>query len=556
MKFILSLLLVAAVMLTGCTLGKTSLETDARDIVLPIDNTAEVMDGVVIVGYRENHREDAVSLMKVVDPNAKVRADIPSIQAISFKTGADLSSVKQALKAQFAADTTLKDKIKYIEPSYKRYQVEPVKPNTAMAKNGVVDDDYYEKYQWGMRKINAEAAWNAGYTGTGVTVAVVDTGIDGTHPDLADQTVEGYRPYFDEVIEPGEDSSYGGPHGTHVAGIIAARDNNLGVRGVAPGAKLMPIVIFEDGGYIGDDYVANGFLWAAEHGALVYNNSWGGKGYSFVLADTLAFIRYYYGAIIVASSGNSHTDEIHYPSCYPGVINVAASDPQDNITDFSTRGQWVTVAAPGDYFILSTVPRWDSGEFFDGIHPYAFYGGTSMATPHVTGTIALVLQKMGITSPAEGLPEVLAKSSHQTNPMQQPALPSYTSYQIRKLIANTADDIMAAGFDKDAGWGRVNAGRAVQAALPSDKGADLFIYANGGAYCYVSLYPKASNIPVYYGKADDNGQIHIIGIEPGEYTVYAGSGDAWYTGVAVESGVGMNVDISLSNGDNQIELNF
>ncbi len=140
--------------------------------------------------------------------------------------------------------------------------------------------------------------------------------------------------------------------------------------------------------------------------------------------------------------------------------------------------------------------------------------------------------------------------------MQQPALPSYTSYQIRKLIANTADDIMAAGFDKDAGWGRVNAGRAVQAALPSDKGADLFIYANGGAYCYVSLYPKASNIPVYYGKADDYGEIHIIGIEPGEYTLYAGSGDAWYTGLAVDDGIGMSVDVSLSNGENQVELIF
>ena len=552
MKFILSLLLVAAVMLTGCTLGKTSLETDARDIVLPIDNTAEVMDGIVIVGYREN-REDAVSLMKLVDPNAKVRADIPSVKAISFKTGTDLISVKKALKRQFDTDQTLKDKIKYIEPSYKRYQIEPVKPNTAMAKNGVVEDDYYEKYQWGMRKINAEAAWNAGYTGTGVTVAVVDTGIDGTHYDLLDQTVEGYRPYYGEVINPGEDSSYGGAHGTHVAGIIAARDNNRGVKGVAPGAKLMPIVIFDEYGYVGDDYVSEGLVWAAEHGALVYNNSWGGKGYSFILADTLAWIRYAYGAVIVASSGNSHTDEIHYPSCYPGVINVAASDPQDKVTDFSTRGQWVTVAAPGDYFILSTVPQWDTSEFFNGVDPFAFYGGTSMATPHVTGTIALVLEKLGITSSVDERAGALAKSSYTMDQMS-PAI-TYTSYQIRKLIAGTADDIMATGFDKDAGWGRVNAGRAVQATLPADKGADLFIYTNS-EYSYVSLYPNASTVPVYYGKADDYGDIHIIGIEPGEYTLYAGSGDAWYTGGTVDAEVGMTVDVSLSNGDNQVELNF
>jgi len=554
MKFILSLLLVAAVMLTGCTLGKSTSATDGKEIILPIDNTAEVMDKVVIVGYEENYRQDAISLMRLIDPNARIRTDIPAVKAISFQTGADLSSIKMALRAQFDADQTLKDKIRYIEPSYKRYQVEPVKNNAAMAKNGVsTTDDYYEQYQWGMRKINAEAAWSAGYTGTGVTVAVVDTGIDGTHFDLLDQTVEGYRPYYDEVIEPGEDSSYGGAHGTHVAGIIAARDNNLGVKGVAPGAKLMPIVIFDEFGYVGDDYVSDGLVWAAEHGALVYNNSWGGKGYSFLLADTLAFIRYFYSAIIVASSGNSHTDEIHYPSCYPGVINVAATDPQDKVTDFSTRGQWVTVAAPGDYFILSTVPYWDTGEFFDGVHPFAFYGGTSMATPHVTGTIALVLEKLGISSPVDGLLPESATLSHMKYQVEPST--AYTSYQIRKLIAGTADDIMATGFDKDSGWGRVNAGRAVQAALPADEGADLFISSDSG-YTYVSLYPEASNVPVYYGKADDNGQIHIIGIEPGEYTVYAGSGDAWYTGVAVESGVGMNVDISLSNGDNQIELNF
>ena len=179
MKFILSLLLVAAVMLTGCTLGKSTSATDGKEIILPIDNTAEVMDKVVIVGYEENYRQDAISLMRLIDPNARIRTDIPAVKAISFQTGADLSSIKMALRAQFDADQTLKDKIRYIEPSYKRYQVEPVKNNAAMAKNGVsTTDDYYEQYQWGMRKINAEAAWSAGYTGTGVTVAVVDTGID------------------------------------------------------------------------------------------------------------------------------------------------------------------------------------------------------------------------------------------------------------------------------------------------------------------------------------------------------------------------------------------
>lgn len=555
MKVVLSILLAAAVMLTGCTLGKTSSAVDPDDIVLPIDNTAEVMDNIVIVGYKDGCRQAAVSLIKLIDPNARMRVDLPSIKAVSFGTSADLTSIKAALKAQFSSDATLKDKIAYIEPSYKRYKVEPVKKaNTDIEKSKSLADEYpfedfYQKYQWGMRKINAPAAWAAGYTGSGIVVAVVDTGIDGTHFDLLGQTVQGYRPYYDELIAAGADSSYGGAHGTHVAGIIAARDDGSGVKGVAPGASVMPIVIFDDVGYIGDDYVAGGILWAAEHGATVYNNSWGGKGYSFVLADMLALVRYYYGAVIVASAGNSHTDEIHYPSCYPGVINVAASDPQDAVTNFSTRGQWVTVAAPGDYYILSTVPLWDTDEFFDGVHPYAFYGGTSMATPHVSGVAALVLEKLGVGAVASRI----AKSSMLSSPTPSTL---YTPYQIRKLIAGTADDIADSGFDTASGWGRVNAGKAVSESLPSSEGANLFI--NSDQPCtYVSLYPKTSGVPVYYGKADDFWYyLHIIGIEPGEYTLYAGSGDAWYTGVPVEAAVGIQVDVSLAEGDNTVNLNF
>lgn len=545
MKFILSIVLASVVVLTGCNLQSTTPTTE--DVVLPIDKTAETMDNIVIVGYKDTtYKNEAVQLIQSIDSGATIRADLSTIKAISFKTSLDLKSIKSGIKTAFETNANLKDKFSYIEPSYKRYLIEPITNNnlksesilkaTAKAKTfAYEDDEAYWKYLWGIRMIKAPEVWNTGYTGNGITVAVVDTGVDGTHPDLQGQLVTGYRPYTGDTLPADADNSYGGAHGTHVSGTIAAKNDGKGVVGVAPHAKIMPIIIFDtdagdhDGYYIGDDLVAEGLLWAAEHDAKIFSNSWGGKGYSSILAYTISYIMANYNGVFVASAGNSHTDEIHYPSCYPGVINVAASNAEDEITQFSTRGRWVTVAAPGDTSILSTVPQWDEDEFFDGENPYALYGGTSMATPHVTATIALELEKLGDTS--------------------------YTPYQIRKLISETADDIQAEGFDTDSGWGRVNAKSAIDAVLPSEEGSNVVLFFNT-PYAYVSMYPEDSDVPVYYGKADSEGVLPITGIEPGTYTIYCASGDAWYAGIDVENQVAFSETITLDGGINRIDIQF
>ncbi|HOK83225.1 MAG TPA: S8 family serine peptidase, partial [Pseudothermotoga sp.] len=471
-RLIIVLVLSVVLLLAGCMNNSVQNSQQPEDIVAAIDKGAEVMSNVVIVGYKDGYKQDIVNLIKSIDENATVRVDfkLDQTNVISFSTSIDYSTMREKIINKLKSDETLKEKINYVEPSYRRYLIEPITNNSwkdseiaSKAKIAYVDqqEEFFEKYMWGIRKVKAPEAWELGYTGKGVIVAVVDTGVDGTHPDLQGQLVEGYRPLTDETLPAASDSSFGGAHGTHVAGTIAASDNSIGVVGVAPDAKIMPIVIFDtgepetggDGGYIGDDYVAEGFMWAFDHGAMIFSNSWGGKGYSITLAHTIAEIMYY-GGIFVASAGNSHTDEIHYPSCYPGVINVAASTANDGITHFSTRGRWVTVAAPGDYTILSTVPLWDSSEFFDEENPYALYGGTSMATPHVSGVIALLLEKLGPSETGGKSKEAIELT--------------YTPYQIRKHIAATADDIMAPGFDHDSGWGRVNAEKALTQDLPSD----------------------------------------------------------------------------------------
>lgn len=554
LMFALAALLLA---LSSCMINQNaSPNPNVENIVVPIDKDAEIMEGIVIVGY-EASKQDAIDLVTKIDPTATVRADLEKINAISFRTSLPYSQIRTRIMEELKKNADLREKISYVEPSYRRYLIEPVKndnakdllESTLKAKTiAVEEEEEFWEWLWGIRKVKAPEAWELGYTGEGIIVAVIDTGVDGTHPDLQDQLVEGYRPLTGETLEPDMDSSFGGAHGTHVAGTIAAKKDGIGVVGVAPSAKIMPIVIFdtgaatptgEDGGYIGDDYVAAGFLWALEKGARVFSNSWGGKGYSITLAHTIAWV-IRNGGVVVASAGNSHTDEIHYPSCYPGVINVAASTAVDGITYFSTRGRWITVAAPGDYTILSTVPLWDTSEFFDGENPYAFYGGTSMATPHVSGLVALLLEKL---------------DKEEVN---------YTVYQIRKHVAATADDIMAPGFDHDSGWGRINAYRALTQPLPADQGANVYfqfyysyfdsqaneIVTELAPQVYVTMYPENETVPVYYGKSDDDGFLPLVGIEPGTYDVYMAFGDAAYLELPVSMQKAKHRKITVYNGDN------
>ena len=557
-RFLIAITLVA-LFLAGCMSNipkNNASEKTFEEIVAPIEKDAEIMENIVIVGYTDSI-DDAIELVKSIDPNASVRVRLEQINAVSFKTTLSFAEIRSQILERLKSDVQLREKISYVEPSYKRDLIKPVKndnakdllESTVETKQVMVADEFW-KWLWGIRKVKAPQAWELGYTGEGIIVAVVDTGVDGTHPDLQGQLVEGYRPLTGETLSPYMDSSFGGSHGTHVAGTIAAKRDETGVVGVAPNAKIMPIVIFEFVGtrlvYIGDDLVAYGFLWAAENGARIFSNSWGGKRYSITLARTIALIMRVRNGIFVAAAGNSHTDEINYPSCYPGVINVAASTAVDGITYFSTRGRWITVAAPGDHTILSTVPRRNEVEFFDGENPYAFKGGTSMATPHVSGVIALLLEKLdrqGVT---------------------------YTPYQIRKHIANTADDIMARGFDHDSGWGRVNAHRALTQNLPSEVGANVFFQfyvrdISNKVYpapqVYVTMYPQSSTIPVYYGKSDELGLLWFVGIEPGVYDVYMALGDAAYLG-GLPTNLQMThyMRITVHNGDNPFthvfEFNF
>ena len=517
---------------TSCT-NVQSVESNGLVVPPEIFNFSEgdYYEGVLNIGYADY--DQALNLIGQI--NGTIQKHVPQIQAFSVTFPGTIENARIILENALNDNETLKKAIRFIEPSFKRYLIQPVKNDKLKSTERVIPD--LENYNWGSKMVKAPEAWEAGYTGDGVVVAVVDTGVDMSHPDLINQCIGGYAPYTDTILAPATDNSQGvETHGTHVSGTIAAENNDFGITGVAYNAQIMNIRIFDadcPDSYIGDIFVAAGLVWAVDQGAQVTNNSWGGKGYSNTLLDA-----FNYGlknnVVHVVSEGNGHTNEVTHPSANPGMVNVAACTATKGITNFSSRGQWLTVAAPGDYTILSTVPLWDAGEFaFE--QPYAFYGGTSMASPHVTGVIALLIEKLEKSTPAAISNRAIA----------------YTPYQIRKMIELGAEDIMAPGFDVDSGWGIVQADATLDIDINTvEEGSNLIVSAfttddQPLSGLYVTIKPRGFTAPEFYGKTNDVGVLEFCELVPGEYDFYFG----WFEGTDPVFQEGMHQVYELIPGD-------
>lgn len=250
--------------------------------------------------------------------------------------------------------------------------------------------------QWHMTRVGAEKGWEYA-CGEGVTVAVVDTGIacyddkgfmKGT--DLAGTTcVDGYNFVGKNTIAADDQG-----HGTHVAGTIAQTTNNgVGVAGLAHCAKLMPVKVLSARGWGTMADVAEGIRWASDHGAQVINLSLGSSQKSGVVHKAVehAIAK---GTIVVAAAGNSG-GSVGYPAAYDGVIAVSATDKNDAIAWFSSRGPEVTIGAPGVGVTQQTIC--ENGK--NKCEQWGVFNGTSMASPHVAGAAALLVGQ-GITDPA------------------------------------------------------------------------------------------------------------------------------------------------------------
>ena len=273
--------------------------------------------------------------------------------------------------------------------------------------------DPLESSQWGWRRLGGSELGRLG-DGSGLVVAVLDTGVDANHPDLAGRVLPGW----DSMNPEGDGRTDPNGHGTHVAGILgAARGNGEGISGVAPGVQILPVRVLDETGNGDDDELALGIIWAVDNGADILNLSIGGAIPSTLLEGAIDHALAN-GVLVVVAAGNDGAtgNEPSYPAAYRQVLAVGSTDSSDRRSIFSNTGGYLDVAAPGSW-IVST---WPGGR-------YQTSSGTSMAAPFVAGAAALLQARTGLQGAELGA----------------------------RLVAD-ATDLGSTGFDEEFGAGLVN----------------------------------------------------------------------------------------------------
>jgi subtilisin family serine protease len=289
------------------------------------------------------------------------------------------------------------------------------------AKGELSLNDPFLSQQWGWFRIAANKAYDAGIKGSGIVVAVLDTGIDLDHPDLAKNIVDGWN-----FVDNNGDVSDLDNHGTIVSGIIAALANNSeGITGVAPETKIMPLKVLDsEEGNLRD--VASAIRYAADNGAHIITMSFGGQRTRFsIITEKAIDYAHSQGCVLVAAVGNDNTSELFYPAAYEQAIAVSAIDQNDIRAGFSNYGTYLDFCAPG----VNVVSTGRDGNYY-------MANGTSFSAPFVAGLIALILSDN----------------------------PQLTAEEVKTNLRTHAEDLGEKGWDQYYGWGLANA----HSAIPED----------------------------------------------------------------------------------------
>lgn len=307
-----------------------------------------------------------------------------------------------------------KYEIKFIEPHY-LYMT-----NEETSQDDIPNDALYAKYQWNIPDIRALAGWNLSKGGEDVIIAVLDTGVQSDHPDLANRLLDGYN-----VNDSSTNSNDDFGHGTHVAGIIGAIvDNDEGVAGVSWYNKILPVKVLNNSGAGSTYSVAQGIIWATDHGAKVINMSLGNYASADFLHEAIQYA-YNHDVVLVAASGNDNTSRPGYPAAYPEVFAVGATSNNRERASFSNYGDYIDVVAPGD----SIASTYIGGQ-------YASLSGTSMASPHVAALAGLI---------------------RTLNPL-------LSNVQVMEIMRQSATDLGEPGKDDYFGYGEIDVYRALTMA--------------------------------------------------------------------------------------------
>jgi thermitase len=376
----------------------------AQSVDAAVDHSTPYAAGELLVTFEEEASDIAVESLDE-EAGAEVEETLPEIDTRLLEF--------PEVKGERSEQAREQDLARIKEELEREPAVESVEYNYFYSASYTPNDPRFGE-QWGLIKTRFEDAWSS-TLGSGVRIAIVDTGAAVGHPDLEGNIASQYD--FRNDDGTAEDPN---GHGTHVAGIAAAMTRNgRGVAGGCPKCKLLIAKVLGSDGVGGAADIAEGIIWSADKGAKVINVSIGGEHNADTLKKAIAYATRK-GAVVVAAAGNDRTSTPQYPAAYPAVIAVAATNQDDRRASFSNYGDWVDVAAPG-VGVLSTVPS-----------SYDSFSGTSVAAPHVSA-LAGLLASQGL-GPAG----------------------------IEKRIFSTAVDLGRAGRDPYYGRGRIDAGRAVR----------------------------------------------------------------------------------------------
>lgn len=385
---------------------KSGVEKSLGESIVFTSKTANFSTGVkgidnLIKGFGVNQYKPI--LHELYSNDLHTKSSKAKHDAWEFNLWYELTLDKNADIIKVVKEFSALDEVDLAEPVFKKVRIEPVarNPITPTKSGKVTSNDNFFSLQWGYKNtgqnirdtygvagidIKLEEAWAIEMGNSNVIVSIHDGGIDFSHPDLAANMWTG--------IGPDGQNTNPDDHGTHVAGTVAAVTNNeIGVAGIAGGdgsgngVRLMSVDIFE-----GSLSTYNGYVYAADRGSAISQNSWGYENAGVYNTPDLLGIDYFNangggealngGGIVIFAAGNDNENSLRYPGCYSGTFAVASHDNQGKKSSFSNYAPWVHVSAPGTN-IASTAPE----------NGYVWMSGTSMACPHVSGIAALVVSK-------------------------------------------------------------------------------------------------------------------------------------------------------------------
>ncbi|MGB8360649.1 MAG: S8 family serine peptidase [Acidimicrobiia bacterium] len=422
------------------------------------------------------HAEDHV-LVKL-RPGAQVQALVPNTESV-YDRWREVPVPPGKTPQEVVDEMAGRPDVELAELDYEM-QLEPGLTPVALGDVGALAvPDPLAGLQWHFPLVQVASAWTES-TGQGVVVAIIDTGVSQGGEDLDCHTfVYPYNAITETAGASAAEDDNG--HGTHVAGTVAQCTNNgIGVTGIAYDAQLMPVKVLDAGGTGLVSSIAQGVDWAREHGADVINLSLGGCCASSVLTDAID-AAHDAGIVIVAAAGNSGSGSIPFPASHPDVIAVGAVDYNRDRTFYSNGGSALELVAPGgdnsqdangDGHVDGVLQETFELDGMTKTFGYYFLQGTSMATPHVTGAVALMLSLR-----PEASPQI-----------------------IRSVLDSTAQDLGAPGFDTSYGHGLLQIGDALDELANRDTAAPTWAT---GARLYVDRYGE-NDLVLSWDDAGDN----------------------------------------------------